>query len=102
MNRYDRRTFLKTTALATGAGLAARFTPSAWAQPSGANEDIRLGVHGVDVNRQNLTLGRWIALDDTADDIVGVEGGDDSHLERARYLLNEAQRPPFAIPQEII
>jgi len=47
MQFTSRRIFLKTTALAAGATLATRFVPSAWAQPAGANGDIRVAVIGL-------------------------------------------------------
>lgn len=47
MKLLDRRSFLKTTTAALGTTLATRFTPSAWAQPVGANDDVRLGVIGL-------------------------------------------------------
>ena len=47
MNSLDRRSFLKTLTLATSAGLASRFTPSSWAQPTGSNEAVRVAVIGI-------------------------------------------------------
>ena len=47
MSSLTRRSFLGQTALAAGATLAARFQPSVHAAPAGANEDIRLGVIGL-------------------------------------------------------
>lgn len=46
MKHIDRRRFLKTSALALGAGLISRATLPAHAQPVGANDAIRLGVIG--------------------------------------------------------
>lgn len=43
----SRRTFLKTAALAVGPALVAKLVPSAWAQPAGANGDIRIAVIGL-------------------------------------------------------
>jgi predicted dehydrogenase len=47
MTSLDRRSFLKSASLAVGAGLAARFTSSSWAQPIGSNDAIRIGVIGL-------------------------------------------------------
>ncbi len=43
----NRRVFLQGCAVTLGAGLAAKLPASAWAQPTGANGDIRVGVVGV-------------------------------------------------------
>lgn len=47
MNPVDRRSFLKTASVALGAGLATRLTPSTWAKPLGANDDVRVAVIGI-------------------------------------------------------
>lgn len=47
MHSATRRSFLKTSALAVGAGLTARLSSSAWANPRGANEAVRLGLVGL-------------------------------------------------------
>lgn len=47
MKTLERRTFLKTSALALGAGLLSRHATSAWAQPTGANGDVRIGIIGL-------------------------------------------------------
>lgn len=49
MQFTSRRTFLKTTALAVGPALVAKLIPSAWAQPAGANGDIRIAVIGLNL-----------------------------------------------------
>lgn len=46
MKTIDRRSFLKSSALAATAGLVAKYSPSAHAQPVGANGDIRVAVIG--------------------------------------------------------
>lgn len=60
-----------------------------------------LVANNVDPARQMLTLGPWLALDRGGDGLTGVEGGDESALDRARYLLRETQRPPYAIPDRV-
>ncbi|HEY5550949.1 MAG TPA: Gfo/Idh/MocA family oxidoreductase [Opitutaceae bacterium] len=47
MKTLDRRKFLKTSALALGAGLISRTAPPVHAQPIGSNDAIRLGLIGV-------------------------------------------------------
>lgn len=47
MNPVSRRRFLKSSVLAAGAVAIARFPGSAWAQPAGANGDVRIGVIGL-------------------------------------------------------
>ncbi|AOS45282.1 Inositol 2-dehydrogenase [Lacunisphaera limnophila] len=47
MPTLDRRHFLKSSALALGAGLGHRLLASTWSQPAGANEAIRVGVIGI-------------------------------------------------------
>lgn len=47
MSRVSRRSFLRASALALGAGLAARSATRAWAQPLGANGDLRVAVIGL-------------------------------------------------------
>jgi predicted dehydrogenase len=60
-----------------------------------------LQVHGIDLAQQRLTLGPWLELDPAADAITQVSSRDDAALARARYLLHEAQRPPFVIPEKV-
>lgn len=47
MPALSRRNFLQTTAVAVGAGLCASALPRVWAQPMGANGDVRVGVVGL-------------------------------------------------------
>ncbi len=60
-----------------------------------------LGVHGIDVNQQMLTLGDWLQVDAAQDTVASVDSGDTARLERARYLVHEVQRPPFVIPEQV-
>jgi predicted dehydrogenase len=60
-----------------------------------------LAANGVSLGGRPLTLGPWLQLGRDTDGIGGVEGGDDSALVRARYLLKETQRPPFVIPEQV-
>jgi predicted dehydrogenase len=46
MTPLDRRSFLKISGITLGAGLATRLTSSAWAQPAGANDAVRVAVVG--------------------------------------------------------
>jgi predicted dehydrogenase len=60
-----------------------------------------LGIHGIDLARQRLTLGPWLGLDPATDHITQVSSRDEAALARARYLVHEVQRPPFAIPEKV-
>jgi hypothetical protein len=60
-----------------------------------------LGVHGIDVDKQPLTLGEWLDVDGAQDTVASVGSGDKTRLERARYLVHEVQRPPFVIPERV-
>jgi len=60
-----------------------------------------LGVHGIDLAKQRLTLGPWLDVDPATDDITQVSSRDETALARARYLLHEVQRPPFVIPEKV-
>jgi predicted homoserine dehydrogenase-like protein len=83
MSPVTRRTFLKTSALAAGAGLASRLTSSVWAKPAGASDDVRIGIIGLrnkggDHLKQLLDLpgARVVALCDLDPQILSraVEG----------------------------
>jgi len=58
MHSSSRRSFLKTSALATGAGVAASLLrPSVWAAPAGSNEAIRVAIIGLGTKgRQHLQV----------------------------------------------
>ncbi|MBL9200717.1 MAG: Gfo/Idh/MocA family oxidoreductase [Opitutaceae bacterium] len=60
-----------------------------------------LGVHGVDLAKQPLTLGTWLDLEPSWDGIAQIGAANPALLERARYLVHEVQRPPFAIPEVV-
>jgi predicted dehydrogenase len=56
-----------------------------------------LRANGVDLGRLPLRLGPWINVE--GDAITGVESGGDAGLERARFLLRGAHRPPYLLPE---
>jgi len=62
-----------------------------------------LGVHGIDLNKQPLTLGPWLELDDSRDHIKALApvGAAESRLAFAQHLLRETQRPPYVIPEQV-
>ena len=60
-----------------------------------------LNVHGIDFAKQRGTLGPWLELDPATDSITQVSSGNEAALARARYLVHEAQRPPFVIPEKV-
>ena len=47
MNRFTRRGFLKTSAIASTAWAGSRLSQSPWVRAAGANDDIRVGVVGI-------------------------------------------------------
>ena len=57
-----------------------------------------LGKHHVDLAAEPLTLGPWLDLDPLHDKISGIEGGSNRDLARARYLIDEVERPGYQIP----
>lgn len=80
LRSYGRRSFLKSSALAVGAGLAARFTPSTWAQATGSNSAVRVAViglnsKGADHIEQLLTIPdtRVVALCDIDPNVLARE-----------------------------
>ena len=54
MSSLTRRRFLKLSATAAGVGALARFPAPAWAQPTGANDAIRVAVIGFNWRGQEL------------------------------------------------
>ena len=60
-----------------------------------------LGVHGVDLAKRPLTLGPWMDIEPSGDGIARIDSGGEPALARARYLLHETQRPPYAIPETV-
>jgi predicted dehydrogenase len=60
-----------------------------------------LAVHGVDVGKQELTLGPWLQLDQEKDGVKSIEGGTESTMDHVSYLLKETQRKPYLIPDQV-
>jgi predicted dehydrogenase len=58
-----------------------------------------LGANGVDIEREPLTLGKWVDVD--GDNITQVASGGESSLEWARFLLRETHRTPYVIPEQV-
>ncbi|GAB5562374.1 MAG: Gfo/Idh/MocA family oxidoreductase [Synoicihabitans sp.] len=56
-----------------------------------------LAVHGVDLDRNPMTLGPWLELDAANDAITGVQGGSAEDLAKARYLVAETERPGYRL-----
>lgn len=67
----------------------------------GRGLDAHLAVHGHDLARDRYVLGPWLQLDRTGDAIDAVAGGDPARLDEARFLLREAPRPPYVIPERV-
>ncbi|HXQ79871.1 MAG TPA: Gfo/Idh/MocA family oxidoreductase [Opitutaceae bacterium] len=96
MSPVSRRTFLKTSALAAGAGIASRLTRSVWADPVGAGDAVRIGVIGLHnkggdhlKQLQELPGARVVALCDV----------DPQILSHAIEGLKDRQIAPFATTQ---
>ncbi|MBI5768524.1 MAG: Gfo/Idh/MocA family oxidoreductase [Verrucomicrobia bacterium] len=87
---------------AAGAGTIARameLIPAAAEICRSVQEHLK--IHGIDPDRQRMTLGPWLEVDPATDAITQVSSRDEAALARARYLLHEAQRPPFVIPETV-
>jgi predicted dehydrogenase len=67
----------------------------------GRSMQEHLKVHGIDLAKQRLTLGPWLELDPAKDEITRVSSRNEASLARARYLVHEAQRPPYVIPEQV-
>ncbi len=63
--------------------------------------EAHLAAHGVGLARTPLTLGRGLELDRASSAIVNVTGAEPAILERARFLCQGAQRPPYLFPAAI-
>ena len=57
-----------------------------------------LGQHNIDLGKEPMTLGPWLQVNASRDEITGVEGGTSEELDRARYYLSEVERPGFQMP----
>jgi hypothetical protein len=60
-----------------------------------------LGLHGIKLESTPMTVGPWLEIDGPNETIAAVKGGDESALERARFLLKETQRAPWMIPDAV-
>lgn len=60
-----------------------------------------LNVHGVKLDAPLLTLGPWLEIAASGNDVDAVAGGDATALENARALVHEVQRPPYVIPDVV-
>ena len=58
-----------------------------------------LAANGVDTDREPLTLGKWVEVD--GDQVTGVKSGDETSLEKARFLLRETHRAPYQVPEQV-
>ena len=60
-----------------------------------------LGVHGIELERAPLTVGPWLKVDAANETFSAVEGGNDTTLDHAKFLLKEVQRAPWMIPEVV-
>lgn len=63
--------------------------------------ETHLEAHGVDLESDRLTLGRWVRTDDALDGITEVSGGNEYDLARARHLFRGVNRPGFTMPDGV-
>jgi predicted dehydrogenase len=82
---------------------AARQAVEAFPDALAALEDMQrnLGVHGIDFAKVPVTVGPWLQVDGASESIAAVNGGDETTLEHARFLLKETQRVPWVIPDAV-
>jgi len=92
---------LRVGAAAAPAAIARELEPFRAAAALSRSMQEHLEVHGIDLATDRLTLGPWLELDPATDFITQISSRDESALARARYLLHEAQRPPFVIPEKV-
>ncbi|MBI5692735.1 MAG: Gfo/Idh/MocA family oxidoreductase [Verrucomicrobia bacterium] len=92
MSSLTRRSFLQKTTVATGATLAARFTPSTQAAATGANDAIRLGVIGLN-GKGSAHLKNLVKMKDVR--IAGLCDVDPEVLARTAKNLPQGQPAPF-------
>jgi len=62
-----------------------------------------LKVHDIDLAKSPFRLGPWLKLDASGDNITSLDPAATSEdaLAYARFLLREAPRPPFVIPNQV-
>jgi hypothetical protein len=56
-----------------------------------------LEQHAIDLNRDPMTMGPWLEVDPRRDAISGIAGGSADELNRARYYIDEVERPGYEI-----
>lgn len=77
------------------------FAKSEHAQAGFDRMKQHLVAHGIDLERDQLQVGCWLTPDPETDGVTSVGNGDERTLQAARFLLKEAQRPAFAIPERV-
>ena len=82
---------------------AARTAVEAIPEAAAALQDMQrnLSVHGIDPEKTPVTVGPWLQIDAANETIAAVEGGNETALERAKFLLKETQRAPWMIPDVV-
>ncbi|PAW66496.1 MAG: hypothetical protein B9S34_08035 [Opitutia bacterium Tous-C1TDCM] len=63
--------------------------------------EAHLGVHGIETSAHPFKLGPWLDLDATGDGITKLDTDNPAALAHARFLLREAPRPPYVIPDTV-
>lgn len=92
---------LRVGEAADAATITRALEPISAATEIGRSVRQHLEVHGIDLAKRRLALGPWLEIDPATDDITRVSSRDETAHARARYLLHEAQRPPFVLPDKV-
>jgi hypothetical protein len=92
MTAYSRRNFLKGSVIAAGAGLTGAFQPSAWANPVGANQAVRVAIIGL--HNKGIPHLKQL-LDEPNVRVTALCDLDSAMLERAKALASEKKVEPF-------
>ena len=96
MQYINRRSFLAKSALAVGAGFAARgLRPSTWAAPAGANEAIRIGIIGLGVKGPQH-LDELLKRKEKDIRITAICDVDQARIDRCLARFKGAGITPFA------
>ena len=91
MKSFSRRSFLsKSAGTLAAAGLGTSFTTSTWAQPIGANSDIRIGIVGVGWKGGDHCKDFYAAKGAR---VVAICDADQVHLDQELEKFKERRQP---------
>ena len=92
MTAYSRRTFLKGSVVAAGAGLLPRSQRSVWAAPAGANDAVRVAIIGL--HNKGIPHLKQL-LDEPGVRVTALCDLDATMLARAKTIATEKKVEPF-------